>query len=140
MLVFSTKLFVKELLTDEIFINKAIAWVKGGKNYYFGEFEWNEKEEFSVSSSDEKQKFTINRYSDAVVVHLVNIDEKIIWTSDFVLTKKNGKRILASFLYNDAVDMSVRLPEQFNRPYLLKQIVAEGFGELVYPSVINSTF
>ncbi len=130
MLVFSTKLFVKELLTDEIFINKAIAWVKGGKNYYFGEFEWNEKEEFSVSSSDEKQKFTINRYSDAVVVHLVNIDEKIIWTSDFVLTKKNGKRILASFLYNDAVDMSVRLPEQFNRPYLLKQIVAEGFGEL----------
>lgn len=90
MLVFSTKLFVKELLTDEIFINKAIAWVKGGKNYHFGDFEWEEKEEFSVSSSDAKQKSTINRYSDAVVVHLVNTDEKIIWTSDFVLTKKNG--------------------------------------------------
>lgn len=130
MLVFSTKMFVKELLTDEVFINKAIAWVKGGNNYRFGEFEWDEKEEFSVVSSDAKQKFTINRYSDAVVVHLVNTDDKIIWTSDFVLTNKNGKRILASFLYNDAVDMSVRLPEQFNRPYLLKQIVAEGYGEL----------
>lgn len=130
MLVFSAKMFVKELLTDEIFINKAIAWVKGGKNYRFGEFDWYGNEEFSVSTSDAKQKFTINRYSDAVVVHLVNTDEKIIWTSDFVLTKKNEKRILASFLYNDAVDMSVKLPEQFNRPYLLKQIVAEGYGEL----------
>ena len=109
MLVFSTKMFVKELLTDEVFINKAIAWVKGGNNYRFGEFEWDEKEEFSVVSSDAKQKFTINRYSDAVVVHLVNTDDKIIWTSDFVLTNKNGKRILASFLYNYAFDMSVRL-------------------------------
>jgi len=130
MLIFSTKLYVKESLTDEVFINKAIAWVKGGKNYHFGEFEWDKKEEISISSIDGKQKFNINKYSNAIVVHLVNIDGKIIWTSDFVLTKKNEKRILASFLYNDAVDMSVKLPESFNRPYLLKRIVSEGYGDL----------
>lgn len=36
MLVFSTKLYVKEQLTDDIFINKAISWVQGGNNYRFG--------------------------------------------------------------------------------------------------------
>lgn len=32
-------------------------------------------------------------------------------------------------MYNDAVDMSVKLPQRFNRPYLLKELVAEGWGE-----------
>ncbi len=129
MLVFSTKLYVNELLTDEVFIEKAVNWVKGGKNYYFGNFEWDGKEEFLVETPDKKQIFTINKYEDAVIVHLINREERVIWTSDFVLTDRNGKRILAALLYSDAVNMSVKLPEQFNRPYLLKQIVAEGYGE-----------
>lgn len=129
MLVFSTKLYVKEQLTDDIFINKAISWVQGGNNYRFGQFKWDKNEEFIVKSEDGSQTFLINRYSDAVVIHLVNTDDKIIWTLDFVLISKNGKRILASFLYNDAVDMSVKLPQRFNRPYLLKELVAEGWGE-----------
>jgi hypothetical protein len=139
MLVFSTKLYVKETLTDDVFIEKAVDWVKGGKNYRFGEFEWDDSEEFNVMSSDKKQKFTINKYEDAIIIHLENREEKVIWTSDFVLTNRNCKRILAAFLYNDAVDMSVKLPEQFNRPYLLKQIVAEGYGDIDQNICTNNT-
>ncbi len=75
------------------------------------------------------QSLSINKYEETVIVHLTNKDGKIIWTNDYVLTEKNGKRILAVQLYNDALELSARMPNDFNRPYLLKKIIREGYGD-----------
>ncbi len=128
MLIFSTKLYVTNELTDEKFIDLAIEWISGGQNYTFGEVKWDGKEEFTIENANCTQKFTIMKYESAVIVNLVNKDGKIIWTNDFVLTEKDGKRVLAVLLYNDAVDMSARLPKEFNRPRLLKRIIRDKYG------------
>ena len=128
MLIFATKLYVKESLTDEIFIEMAVEWVSGGNNYTFEKIVWDGSEEYSVENFNKTQQFSIMKYDDAVIIHLVNKDGKIIWTNDFVLTYKEGRRILAVQLYNEAEDMSVKLPKNFNRPRLLKKIIANDFG------------
>lgn len=137
MLVFSTKLYVSDDLTDERFIQLATEWVSWEKNYSFGEIVWNGLEEFTIENDSKTQKFTIMRYETAVIVHLENEDGKVIWTNDFILTEKEGKRILAVLLYNDGVDMSVRLPQVFNRPYLLKQIIKKRYGGMDKDLPIN---
>lgn len=129
MLIFSTKLYVKNKLTDEKFIELAINWVSGGRNYTFGKIAWDGSEEYTVENPTKSQKFTIMKYENVVIVHLVNKDGKVIWTNDFILTQKNDKRILAVLLYSDAVDMSVKLPKEFNRPILLKWIIRENYGD-----------
>lgn len=130
MLVFSTKLYVKKELTDETFIDMAIEWVSGGPNYTFGKIEWNKGEEYTIENKEKTQSFTIMKYSDVVIIHLVNKDGKVIWTSDFILRTIDQKKVLAVFLYNDAVDMSVKLPKVFNRPILLKRVISRSFAEI----------
>lgn len=146
MLVLSTKLYVKNELTDEKFIEMATTWVSWEQNYSFGKVEWDGSEEFIIENDMKTQKFSIMRYDNAVIVHLENVDGKVIWTNDFVLTKKEDKRTLAVLLYNDAVDMSVRLPQEFKRPFLLKQIIKGNYGAednnlpiSDYPIVINES-
>ncbi len=129
MLVFSTKLYVKHQLTDEKFIEMATTWVSGGQHYTFGKVEWDRSEEFSVENGEGTQKFKIMKYKDAVIVHLENREGKVIWTNDFVLTQKEDKRILAVMLYNDAADMSARLPQEFHCPRLLKNVLSENYGD-----------
>ncbi len=128
MLIFSTKLYVKSELTDEKFINMASEWVTQGKNYTFGKVEWDGSEDFAVTNLENTQSLRILKYDNAVIVNLVNKDGGIIWTNDYVLTEKDGKRILAVMLYNDAENLSVKLPKKFNRPRLLKQIIRENLG------------
>ncbi|MGN0455055.1 MAG: hypothetical protein ACI4G1_07790 [Ruminococcus sp.] len=130
MLVFSTKLYVKKELTNNLFIQKALDWVGKSPNYTFNELDWNDdKEEYIVESEDKAQKLTIMKYKETVIVNLVNKDGKIIWTNDYVLTVRNKKRILAVQLYSDAEDISAKLPTKFNRPRLLKMIIKEGYGD-----------
>lgn len=137
MLIFSTKLYVKEELSDEKFIDMAIDWVKGGQNYSFDTINWNGEEEFSVENGDQTQKFTIMRYEQAVIIHLVNKDGKIIWTNDFVITTMNGRRILAVQLYKEADDISAKLSMEFNRPRLLKTIIHDKYGDIDNDIVIG---
>ena len=130
MIIFSTKLYVKETMTEDLFIEMAIKWVSGGPNYTFGDIVYDGTEEYSIENDTGTQKFTIYKYENIVVIHLVNKDRKIIWTNDFILRKINGKRIVAVHLYNDAEDMSVKLPTEFNRPKLLKDMILNGYGEI----------
>lgn len=39
-----------------------------------------------------------------------------------------GKNILALQLYSDAANLSVRMPDSFNKPRILRQVVQNGYG------------
>lgn len=128
MLRFSTKIYVKDKLTNDCFIDMVLKWASGGKHYSFGELSWDRNDEYYVQSSDESQTLTVSKYDETVIVHLTNKDGKIIWTNDYILTIKDGKRVLSVQLYNDAEDISAKSPTDFNKPYLLKKLVREGYG------------
>ncbi len=130
MLNFSTKLYVSDELTSEVFINRVIEWVRGGDYYTFGEIIWNNEEEFTVENPDKTQRLDIFLYDNnrTVAVHLSNKDGQVLWINDYVLRDVNDKRILAVQLYSEPLDVSVKQPRIFNRPRLLKKIVEDGFG------------
>lgn len=130
MLLFSTKFIVSPDLKNNLFVEKVLNWINGGKNYTFEELKWNGEEEFSVDNADKTQHLDIYCYSDndTVTVHLLNKDGKVIWTNDYVLTNKNDQRLLSVQLYSEAEDIDAQFPRNFNRPRLLKQLINEGYG------------
>ena len=134
---FSTKIYVKKELTNEKFIEMVFNWVENSPNYSFEKLVWNGKEEYIVESKTKEQVLTILKYDETVMVHLINKDNKIIWTNDYVLTNRENKRILAVQLYSDAEDVSITLPQSFNRPHLLKSIIKEGYGDVDKDLAIN---
>lgn len=130
MLIFSTKLYVKKELTNEQFIDMVINWAAGSPNYSFAGLAWNHKDEYTVESENKAQKLTILNYNETILVRLINRNRKIIWTNEYVLTSRDGKRILSVQLYNDAEDVSAKLPNTFKCPRLLKTIIKDGYGDL----------
>ncbi len=132
MLKFSTKLYVKNELTKEVFINKVIEWVSGGSYYHFEmPIIWNKESEFFISSEDFDQTLEINTYEEnnTVAVQLKNTHDGILWTNNYVLTDYKGRRVLSVQLYCEAIDISVKFPREFNRPYLLKKIIRDNYGD-----------
>ena len=77
MIRFSTKFYVNEKLTHDIFIDMVLKWATEGQHYSFGELNWDGKEEYYVESSDALQSLSINKYEETVIVHLTNKDGKI---------------------------------------------------------------
>ena len=131
MLIFSTKLYIKDELNNNLFIRKVLKWAGESPNYSFSELDWDDdKEEFIEESKDRAQTLTIMKYEESVIVDLVNRDDKVIWTNDYVLTQRGGKKILSVQLYSETEDVSAKFPTTFNRPRLLKTIINDGYGDL----------
>lgn len=60
MIRFSTKFYVNEKLTHDIFIDMVLKWATEGQHYSFGELNWDGKEEYYVESSDALQSLCLN--------------------------------------------------------------------------------
>lgn len=130
MLVFSTKLYVENTLTNNVFVKMVLDWVSRDRNYTFDQLDWNENDEYVVESSDKAQTLTIMKYDNNIAFRFINIDNKIIWTLYGVLTNRGDKRIFAIHLYRDAEDISVKMPTSFHRPTLLKMVVKDNYGAM----------
>ena len=132
MLRFSTNLCVSEELTNEKFIDMVFDWLNGSPHYSFENLIWNKQNDYFNKSNDDKQTINISRYDkeDTVAVHLINRDNQVIWTNDYILTTKNKNRILSVQLYSETEKITDKFPKEFNRPYLLKKIITDGFGGL----------
>lgn len=123
---FSTKLIVNSALTKDVFISIIVNWLSNNRNYNFGKIVYDGSHEFIINK--ETDSLEIAEYSEALTVRLVSICEGVIWTNDYVLTKVDGKDILAIQLYSDASNMSVKLPDGFSKPRVLRVVVQNGYG------------
>lgn len=130
MLRFSTNLFVSEKLTNEKFIEMVFSWLNGSPHYSFKDLVWNEENDYFNRSDDGKQTINISKFDkeDTVAVRLINKDKQVIWTNDYILTKNKNNRILSAQLYSETEKITDKFPNEFNRPYLLKKIIKDGFG------------
>lgn len=126
MLKFSTKLIVNEKLTKEVFTEFVVRWLSNNPNYNFGRIKVDNKLELCIQNKSESVE--ISNFEETLTVHLVARNKGIIWTNDYVLTCIDDKKVLAIQLYSDATNLSVKLPETFHKPRLLRQIVQEGYG------------
>ncbi len=126
MLIFSTRLIVNESLTRDVFIGLITEWLNNNRNYKFGQVIYDGSAEFTLNvDTDCLEIFT---YPEALTVRLTSNCDGVIWTNDYVLTQVDGRNILAMQLYSDAADLSVRMPESFNKPRILRQVVQNGYG------------
>lgn len=130
MLIFSTKLMVNSTLTKDVFIGMIVDWLSNNRNYKFGKIVYDGSNEFIINK--ETDSLEIADYSEALTVRLVSVCDGVIWTNDYVLTKVDGKDILAIQLYSDASNMSVKLPDRFNKPRVLGVVVQKGYGGMDY--------
>lgn len=126
MLIFSTRLIVNDKLTKEKFLQLVEDWLSNNRNYKFGEVVYDGSREYKLEKDTDCLE--IADYPEAVTVRMTSVSGGVIWTNDYVLTQVNGKNILAIQLYSDAEDMSVRMPEKFNKPRILRQLVEKGYG------------
>lgn len=126
MLILSTKLIVNEKLTNEIFIKMVIEWLSDNHNYGFGSIEYTGQLPWELDCK--KDHLEIMEYDEALTVRLVSNSSGVIWTNDYVLTEFDNKRIVSVQLYSDTVNMSVKMPERFNKPRIINQIITNGFG------------
>lgn len=126
MLIFSTKLIVNEKLTREVFLGMIIDWLSENRHYGFGLITYAGELPFELEC--ENDHLEIEEYAEALTVHLTSRSEGVIWTNDYVLTAADEKNILSVQLYSDTESMSVKMPERFNKPRVLGQIVKNGYG------------
>ncbi len=127
MLRFAAKLYVREELTAESFIGMATEWVSTGPHFFFGKVVWDGSDEFVAQC--ETQKLLILKYDETVSVHLENREGDILWTSDFVLTEQEGRRVVATQLYTEQENYGAQMPMTFHRPVLLRMIMSRGFAD-----------
>lgn len=126
MLVFSTRLIVNEKLTKGVFLQLIFDWLSNNRNYSFGEIVYDGKVPFELHCGTDNLE--IEEYSETLTVRLTSVSSGIIWTNDYVLTTADSKKILAVQLYSDTENMAVKMPEKFNKPRVLGQIVSKGYG------------
>lgn len=126
MLIFSTKLIVSESLTQDVFVDFIEDWLSNNRNYRFGKVVYDGSQEFVLTKGTDSLEIYV--YPEALTVRLTSISDGIIWTNDYVLTQQEEKNILAIQLYSDAASLSVRMPESFNKPRVLRQVLERGYG------------
>ena len=126
MLILSTKLIVNEQLTHTVFVQMVIDWLSGNHNYGFDTIEY--PHQLPMVLDCEKDHLEIMEYGEALTVRLVSNSNGVIWTNDYVLTSLNNQHFLSVQLYSDTENMSVKMPERFNKPRIINQIVANGFS------------
>lgn len=126
MLILSTKLIVNESLTHAVFVQMVIDWLSDNHNYDFGAIEY--PDQLPLVLDCQRDHLEIMEYREALTVRLVSNSEGVIWTNDYVLTQIHDKQILSVQLYSDTENMSVKMPERFNKPRIINQIIATGFG------------
>lgn len=136
MLIFSTKLVVSDALTEERLIQYVITWLNDNRNYHFHGLAYNGEENYIVDTGSENLE--IVQYPEALIIRLVSYSNGVIWTNDYALKKGSGTKILAIQLYSDAENLSVRIPQTFNKPRLLRQIVADGYGGMDHDIVVSN--
>ena len=141
MLLYTTKFPVKEKFSVELFVELAIQWVRGSKNYSFKELHY---ENNILEDRDENSEFKILNFPDdkMTAVHLRHYDGKgHYWTTNFFLFDSNGHKTVSTQLHCESDSTEVNVPGTFKLPYLLKQIQELGYaGTDVNLAVQNTPF
>lgn len=134
MLVLYTKLFLKNEITEFNIDDLIMKWVMGSPHFHFDNLKKSlqerENNEQGIESSERKQKFYSLHYDNAdTLVHIYkldNIDNKVLWSTEFTFVQKNTNKYITISLNCDLQEYNSRLPHKY-KPYIIRLLIESGF-------------
>ena len=129
MLVFSTRLPLKETVSQEQCLKVFIDWVTGSPHYNFSDFCYNFQSKTDYDFSKDQVTISFRHYSeDATEVtacRLENKEDNAIWYNDCVFVNENGNKTVSIQLNCSRVSFTVPMPKA-HKPYIVRKYLEEG--------------
>lgn len=130
MLVFSTRLPLRDEIEYSDCARLFIEWVIQSPNYSFDAIEYDVQSKNDFDCTRDNVTFSIRYYeSDQVQIvacRLINRETIYNWISDCIFSCENGVKTLLIQLNCSRTDYNTELP-QINKPYIVRMFVERGF-------------
>ena len=130
MLVFSTKLPLKDTITQDECTMLFIKWVIDSPNYEISTIDYDIASHKDFDCCYEKQSFSIRHYSDEDIeisaCRLENKDTDALWINDCIFLCENGTKFLLIQLYCNRTNFDTKLPHP-HKPYIIRQFIEGGY-------------
>ena len=121
MLIFSTRLPVKDTLTKEKFFELVIRWNQDSPHHRIDGIEWDGG--YRHRWGDMKNMLEITEYNDVAAAHFVQSEHGVHWTTEFILHTE--RREIGIYLSREATENTVYFHKEFKPPYFLKLLMRE---------------
>jgi hypothetical protein len=130
MLVFSTKIPVKETVTPQMFIDLCTYWVKNSNFYHGINIHYDINSENDIDISFENIRCRTIQYSDnnvhVICFRLENMEKSVLWSTDSILVTEYNKKYIIVQLNCNSKDYNSELPKR-QKPQLIKLIFEKNF-------------
>lgn len=124
MLIFSTKLPVKDSFTKEKFFELVIQWNQGSPHDRIDGLVWNGGHQHRWG--DEKRVLEITEYDAVAAAHFVrNEMHGVNWTTEFILHTE--RKEIGIYLSREATENTIYFHKEFKPPYFVKLLMRDGF-------------
>ena len=143
MLIFSTKLPVKETFTKQKFFELVVRWNQDSPHHRIDGIEWDGG--CRHRWGDMKNMLEITEYDDVAAAHFVQNEQfGVHWTTEFILHA--GRKEIGIYLSREATENTVYFHKEFKPPYFLKLLMREnvlgsdgGLAISEYPQSFGAT-
>jgi len=143
MLIFSTKLPVKETFTKQKFFELVVRWNQDSPHHRIDGIEWDGG--CRHRWGDMKNMLEITEYDDVAAAHFVQNEQfGVHWTTEFILHA--GRKEIGIYLSREATENTVYFHKEFKPPYFLKLLMREnvlgsdgGLAISEYPQPFGAT-
>ena len=119
MLIFSTRLPVKDTLTKEKFFELVVRWNQDSPHHRIDGIEWDGG--CRHRWGDMKNMLEITEYDDVAAAHFVQSEHGVHWTTEFILHTE--RREIGIYLSREATENTVYFHKEFKPPYFLKLLM-----------------
>lgn len=132
MLVFSTRLPIKDSVSHEQCVKLFIDWIKNSPHYDINidDTAYTNTEDCEYSSKDSKVYFTIKFYKDEHIevsaCRLKNCEDTATWINDCIFVNSNGKKSLLIQLNCNHTNFNKRRGK-VNVPHIVKSFIHSGY-------------
>lgn len=130
MLVFSTRLPLRDDTTQEDCLNLFIKWVTDSPNYDIEIINYDVSSHKDYDCSFGNQTFSIRHFKDDNVeisaCRLENRSEDAVWINDCIFLCENGTKSLLIQLNCNRTSYSTEMPKP-HKPYIIRQFVESGY-------------
>ena len=129
MILYATKFYVKPQLTIEAFMQKSIEWINHSSHYGFENVEWDGKNIFERKTDNAEFSACILRNEKVAATKLESFDNGVLWKNEYVLYPCGNRNLLSVRLSKSLAQDDKYEDFSFHRPYLMKQLLREQYGE-----------
>lgn len=130
MLVFSTKLPLKNTITQENCMDLFIKWIIGSPNYSISTLNYDISSHKDFDCNYGEQTFSIRHYKDENIeisaCRLENASPDAIWINDCIFLCQNQEKSLLIQLHCNRTDFDITMPKP-HKPYIVRQFVENGY-------------